>query len=782
MAGKFRRVRVRLWEICMRHFSVLRLVVVLALITTIFSGCSRDPNVRKQKYFASGKTYFESGKYREAAIQFGNAIQVDPRYAEAHYQLAQTNIKLQDWLHAYQELNRTLELQPENYQAHIDIANLLIADHEASKAKEHIDLLLQKDANDPQVHEAAANLLSAEADYSGAVQQMQKAIALAPNRWESYLNLGLLQMRTNQPDPAEVSFKKAVELSPSSMSAQLALGGYYQSRGRFTEAERQLRQAIAVDAKNPEPRAQLARLFLSEGKPSDAEQFLQQSKADFPNDSVGYRMLGDFYFATGDVTKAIAEYTALYEDHPKDPQVKKNYIQLLILKDRLDEAQKLNDEVLKVAPSDDDALIYRGQIQIRQGHGGDAIQTLQTVVKNDSNNGVAHYHLGVAFEQVGDLPHAQNEWQTAIRLRPELVEAHVALATLALRTNDMATLDQAASQIINLRPNAPDGYALRSVASINRKQFERAQQDIQKAISVAPESAVGYKQMGNLSLAQQKFGDAEKSFQQALDRDPSSADALGGLMNAYLAQQQPDKAVAVVNTQIAKVPASSPFYNLLGTILFNSKKDFPGADAALKKSAQLDKHNSDALAKLGQVQIAEGSVDTAIATYQQALKDNPTDPRFSILLGELYESKQEWEQAKANYQKALEIKPEDPLASNNLAYVMLQTGGNVDVAMALAQTARRGMPDSPNYADTLGWVLYQKRAYRSSIDLFQEAIKLNDKAKAPENATLHYHLGLAYEKSDQKDLARQQFERVLKINPNYSDAAEVKKQLAQLHS
>jgi tetratricopeptide (TPR) repeat protein len=114
--------------------------------------------------------------------------------------------------------------------------------------------------------------------------------------------------------------------------------------------------------------------------------------------------------------------------------------------------------------------------------------------------------------------------------------------------------------------------------------------------------------------------------------------------------------------------------------------------------------------------------------------------------------------------------------------VMLQTGGNVDVAMALAQTARRGMPDSPNYADTLGWVLYQKRAYKSSVDLFQEAIKLNDKAKAPENATLHYHLGLAYEKSDQKELARQQFERVLKINPNYSEAADVKKQLATLHS
>jgi cellulose synthase operon protein C len=64
------------------------------------------------------------------------------------------------------------------------------------------------------------------------------------------------------------------------------------------------------------------------------------------------------------------------------------------------------------------------------------------------------------------------------------------------------------------------------------------------------------------------------------------------------------------------------------------------------------------------------------------------------------------------YQKALEIQPDNPLASNNLAYLILQQTaqrrGNVDVALAMAQTARRGMPDSSSVADTLGWAYYQK--------------------------------------------------------------------------
>ena len=37
---------------------------------------------------------------------------------------------------------------------------------------------------------------------------------------------------------------------------------------------------------------------------------------------------------------------------------------------------------------------------------------------------------------------------------------------------------------------------------------------------------------------------------------------------------------------------------------------------------------------------------------------------------------------------------------------------------------------------------------------------------------------MAYEKTDQPDLARQHLERVLKIDPNYSAAAEIRKQLS----
>jgi Flp pilus assembly protein TadD len=109
-----------------------------------------------------------------------------------------------------------------------------------------------------------------------------------------------------------------------------------------------------------------------------------------------------------------------------------------------------------------------------------------------------------------------------------------------------------------------------------------------------------------------------------------------------------------------------------------------------------------------------------------------------------------------------------------MAYVMLQQGGNLDVAFAMAQTARRQLPDNPNSADTMGWAFYHKQVYTSAITLFKEAVK-----KEPDNALFNYHLGLAYAKSGQAGLARQQLERVVKIKPNFPKVEELRRAVAE---
>jgi tetratricopeptide (TPR) repeat protein len=763
----------------------LRLCLI-CLLTAALASCNRDPNLRKQKYFESGQKYYAQAKYNEARIQYSNAVQVDPRFADAHYELGRTFLRLGNGGRAYQEFTRTVEVNPADYRAHTELANLLstVRNPDGSprldslrEAKPHLDLIRDKQPNAAETHEAWSNYYAAQDQLAPAIQEMQRAVALDPSRFDDYLALALLQLRANFPDQAEAGFEKAVAVDPKAMSAQLALGGFYQARNRLPEAEQQFRHAITIDPKDPGPRAALVRLLMLEGKRDETEAVVEQAKKDLPDNSEGYRMLGDFYFATGDLDKATAEYASLYRDHPKDPFVKKNYIQLLILKNRLDEADKLNAEILKSSPEDVDALVYKGQIELRRNNTAAAIDALQSALHNDSGNAIAHYQLGLAFNQQHDTTRAESEWREAVRLRPDLTDAQRALAGLELYRGDFAGLTEVAQQIIKAQPNAADGYLFKCVADTGLQKYNDAQQDAQQAMEKAPLSPAPYVQLGNIQLAQKHYREAEESYQKAIDKDAASTDALGGLMNTYVAQKQYDKAIAAANAQIAKSPNIGSFYDLLGTALFDGRKDLPGAETALRKAVEIDKNNTDAIEKLGKVQIQEGNADQALALYQQSIKDNPREVRFYILAGELYESKQNWDQAKAMYQQALSVQPDQPLASNNLAYVMLTQGGNLDVALAMAQRARRAMPDWPNAADTLGWAYYQKGVYQSAISQFQEALRLGEKNGAPDDAAIHYHLGVAYQKANQTVQARQQLEKALKLSPNNADA---KKALSEL--
>jgi tetratricopeptide (TPR) repeat protein len=355
------------------------------------------------------------------------------------------------------------------------------------------------------------------------------------------------------------------------------------------------------------------------------------------------------------------------------------------------------------------------------------------------------------------------------------VDAHRALAGAAIRRGDPTALALEADQIIQQQPESSDGYLLRAVAEIDRKQFAATEDYIKRSLQKASDNAPAYVQLGNLRMAQNKPAEAQKAFQQALDQDPNSTDALGGVLNVYLIQKQPDKALAGANAQLAKFPNNAGFHIIVGRLLFEQKKDAAGAEVEFKRAVELDKSNVEALVSLGRVQTEQGKTDQALQTYLDAAKNNPRETVFSLLAGGIYESKQEWDRAKQVYQRVLEVQPDNPLASNNLAYVMLQQGGNVDVALAMAQTARRQLPDNASSADTLGWAYYHKGIYSSAINLFKEAVK-----KDPDNATYNYHLGLAYARNGQGAQARQQLDRVVKIKPDSSEVNDLRQALAQL--
>jgi tetratricopeptide (TPR) repeat protein len=115
----------------------------------------------------------------------------------------------------------------------------------------------------------------------------------------------------------------------------------------------------------------------------------------------------------------------------------------------------------------------------------------------------------------------------------------------------------------------------------------------------------------------------------------------------------------------------------------------------------------------------------------------------------------------ARYEDAIRLDPGLAVARNNLAYLISEEGGDLDRALDLAQEAKAILPDNPNAADTLGWVLYKKSLPSAAIGYLKEAAS-GLSAEDPQLALVRHHLALAYEANGEPDEARQALEQAIR--------------------
>ncbi len=760
----------------LRRLFVVVLSVGLILSASLVTGCHwRDPNVRKQRYYNRAMSYFGQGKYREAEIELQNAIKIDPEYSAAHYQLAQCYMKQEIWAGVFIELNRVVSLSPKNWEAQLELGNMLLAAHRFSMAADRAKLVLQAEPQNVDAHTLLAKALVSQGDSKGALDQMGKVVQIAPNQSSTYLNMGMVQLEANQTTAAEASYLKAISLNQRSAAPVAALGALYARELRFGEAEQQLQHAIALDPRDLSTRRALAEVYSADGKEEAAIDVLKRTKDAFPDNPGAARMLGDYYSQTGQADKAYEEFSILYRAHPNDQEVLTDYIQALIGTRRLDEATKLNDGVLKKNPRSTAALLAESQIWLQQGRANDAIPVLESAVGAEPNNAFAQYLLGMADAQTGHPHEASVELQQAVKLRPNLVPAQKALARLALDQNDLDLAKTSATALIAAHPASPDGYYLRAVAEARQASFVTAEADLKQSIQLAPQDPLPYTRLGDIRVAQKRYNDAETMYNQALQLNPAYVDAMNGILLIYAREKKPNKsAIARIEEQITRSPNAPVYYEMLGEAFYNDH-DFDNARKALEKGVEVGGTNVTALLMLANLQAAEGLMAEAMTTARRAVQQSPQDMRTYSVLAEIEEKSGNWQDAEKTYQKALQVNSQFGMGAGNLAMLLLEHGGNVDTALSLAQTAHQLLPASPKAADALAWADISKGGYTNDSD----AAKLLAQAlmRTPNDPTLLYHLGIAYEQMQLPVPAAAQFRQVLKVDPDFEKRDEIRKYL-----
>ena len=749
--------------------------VMLFVAVAVLAGCHSDPNLRKQKYMESGKRYSAEGKYREAAIQFSNAVKIDKDYPDAHYELAQTYVHLGQFSAAYGELARTVALQPTNYQARIDLGNLLFAGGKTDDAQSQANVVLAAQPNNPDVHAMLSAIAFRQGRKDQALIELHRAMELDPNRAAFHEDLAvLLSANPTEASTVEDELKKSVALDPKSVNAKLLLAAFYSKASRWPEAEKIGWDAVATAPKSLAARESLARIILKRGDQPRAEQVLRQASNDLADDPQGVRILADYYAGSGQTDKAKAEFARLTAKYPKNVSVQKGYIRVLLDVKDYATAQKVVAELMKKNAKDPEVAGLNGIVLLNDGNASDAVNALKDATKNFPQDAFLQYWLGRAALAKGDNDLAEKSFRQAVDLNPSRLDAEEELGRIATQRSDMNLLSDVADKTIAAAPRFPGGYVWRSLVEMSRNSPDKAEADLKTAMSVSPQSPQAYLELGKIRFTQKRFPDGVALLEQALQHDPNSVEAARVLVSYDLYQKQPAKALDLLNEQIGKSPKNSGFYDLLAQLQIQNK-NLDQAAATAQKAIQLNPNDGEAVMLFAQVQVQRGQVANAVGAWEQWSKAHPNDAGPYAILGTLEEARGDMGKAEDYYKKSLQIQPEQPIAANNLAYRMLENGENADVALTLAQTARRAMPNSPDTADTLAWAYYHKGTYAFARDLLEDALKTN-----PNNASMQYHLGMVYSKLSDPSDAVVHLKKAVSLSPDSPTAKDAKTALQGL--
>ena len=116
----------------------------------------------------------------------------------------------------------------------------------------------------------------------------------------------------------------------------------------------------------------------------------------------------------------------------------------------------------------------------------------------------------------------------------------------------------------------------------------------------------------------------------------------------------------------------------------------------------------DGYQALARLLVGQNRLEEAQLEYEHITARDPRSVAAHTMAAVLLERQRKPQAAQKHYEQALAIDPNAAVSANNLAWMMVESNGNLDVALQFAQTARARLPERPEVNDTLGWIYFRK--------------------------------------------------------------------------
>ena len=699
------------------------------------------PEVRREKYLKKAEDFLKQSNLNEAIVELRNAVKADPRSAEARLRLAQALTRKGELRAAYGEFVRAVDLKPDFIKARYEFAMFQLLSRNVKDAKLHLEKLRSQDRNAFETRYLAAQIALFEKAPDKAIQELNELITLDPKNARIHVDLGRIYFSLKDFNHAEQAFRKALEVDPQATPARVALAQLYVATGKQEKAEEDLLLATQAAPENEELLHVVGLFYRSIRRPDEFEKIYLDLLKKKPDSVIGKKKLAELYFAKGQLKKS----------------------------------RELTDAILAAQPSDTDALFFRGKLNLAQNDAKHAVEDLTAVTRFAPRFAPGFYYHGLALRSVRRLDEAKKSMNKAVELNPNWLPPRRVLAQLHLASGDAALALEESEKILGTQSKDETTLLTSGAAYFRKGDFKKALVRFKQAQDVNPKSISARMNIGAVYTIEKRYPQAIATYEEVLTLAPDTIEALNSVVTIYLAQGKNKEAFERAEKHLSKTKNQALVYQTLGQIAL-SNKDFNRGIGYLEKAMEINPNLGSAYLLAGGAYAAQGRHDSAIAQYEKVVAKRPKTVPALMMLGILHDQRKQPQKANEYYQKILDINKTFYPAANNLAWNLAHDGGNLDIALGLAQKARESNPDDPNVADTLGWIQLKKGHHLSALGLLKES---NEKFKDKNPAVL-YHLGMAYLKNGDKTLAADSLAKALALGMTFKGQDEAKKTLVDL--
>ena len=459
-------------------------------------------------------------------------------------------------------LEKTVRLAPKQATARRRLVKMTILRHGYQDAKEHLAILLADSPNDPELLAELGECQARMGKYKEACETFQKAIAHDKDKTQldAYEQLaGLLRFRMSQPEAADKWMEKLVKANPTSYKAHWLRSRYLSdaSVNRQNEALEEASKALKLAPDDVEVLWQATMCDAVAKHFDEARGCAARGIKLYPNNAHLYLILSTIEEYTGSRDKAIAVLRQGVKPTDRNPDILWQLANLLVDANKLEESQKLLDELqatpypklriaLTVARIDFAKQHWSAALKGFESSRGAFVTNLQTLKRIDNWTAECYRCLGNPEKQEEAL-------RRALNIDPTFAPAKAALTDVMMKKGTVEDVGFAAQQLEEMALHnqlSPRGWI--QLANVRFQQTNRqdpANRDwtrVEKVLDVAekllpdaPEIAV---LRAEILAARNHVDDAEKLLLKARDKNSKQAIIWGSLIGLAIHEQQWDKA------------------------------------------------------------------------------------------------------------------------------------------------------------------------------------------------------------------------------------------------